>query len=116
MPPQVQQSDLPSSSSSSLAITEEKLMSIVNSMTEDLKEYMYEIQQEIVKEILAFKEETSSLTKSLQLNIDEQYVKLQKIQDDVSIIASTQASSIITSRSDLIALKCSIDDIIQGQA
>ena len=40
--PQAQQSDLPSTSSSSPTITEEKLMSIVNSMIEDLKEYMYE--------------------------------------------------------------------------
>ena len=40
-------------------------------MIEDLKEYMYDCQREIVKEIQAFKEETSSLTKFLQLNIDE---------------------------------------------
>ena len=104
------------SSSSSTAITEEKLMNIVNSMSEDIKEYVYESQREIIKEIQLFKEETSSLTKYLPLNIVEQYVKLQKIQDDVNIIASTQTSSIITSRSNLLALKCSIDDIIQGQA
>ena len=67
------------SSSSNIGITEERLLSIVNSMSEDLKEYMYESQREIVKEIQAFKEETLSLTKSLQLNLDEQYVKLQKI-------------------------------------
>ena len=40
-PSQAPQSDMPSSSSST-TITEEKLMSIVNSMTEDLKEYIYE--------------------------------------------------------------------------
>ena len=42
VPPQVQHSNLPFSSSSSPTITKEKLMSIVNSITEDLKEYMYE--------------------------------------------------------------------------
>ena len=113
--PQAPLSDVPSSSSS-IAIIEAKLMNIVNSISKDLKEYVYESQRKIIKEIQFFKEETSSLTKSLHLNIDEQYVKLQKIQDDVNIIASTQTSNIITSRSDLLALKCSIDDIIQGQA
>ena len=53
------------SSSSSVAITKEKLMNIVNSMSEDLKEYVYESQREIIKEIQLFKKETSSLTKSL---------------------------------------------------
>ena len=43
VPPQVQQSDMPSSSSS-IGITEERLLSIVNSMSEDLKKYMYESQ------------------------------------------------------------------------
>ena len=91
-------------------------MSIVNSMTEDLKEYIYESQRKIIKEVQSFKEEASSITKSLQLNIDKQYVNLQKIQDDVNIIASTQTSNIITSRSDLLEPKRSMDDIIQGQA
>ena len=63
----------------------------------------------------AFKEEILSLTKFVQLNVDEQYVKLQKIQDDVSVIASTQYATIITSRADLLVLKHSIDDILQGQ-
>ena len=74
-------------------------------MSEDLKEYVYESQRESFKDMQAFKEEILSLTKSLQLNIDEQYVKLQKIQDDVNIIVSTQASNIINIRSDLCTLK-----------
>ena len=77
---------------------------------------MYESQLEIVKKIRAFKEETISLIKSLQLNLDDQYVKRQKIQDDVIVITSTQASSIITNRSDLLSLKCSMDEFLQGQA
>ena len=40
-------------------------------MFEDLKEYMYKSQREAVKEMQAFKEEILSLTKSLQLNVDE---------------------------------------------
>ena len=76
---------------------------------------MYESQSKNVKEIQAFKEETLKLTNSLQLNLDEQYVKLQKVRDDVSVIASTQASNIITNRSALLTLKSSIDDILQDQ-
>ena len=84
-------------------------------MLEDHKEYMYERQREIVEKIYAFKKKILNMTNSLQLNMDEQYVKLQKVQDDVNIIASTQTSSIITNRSDLLTIKHSIDDIIQGQ-
>ena len=85
-------------------------------MPEELKEYIYESQREIIKEIQSFKEEASNLTKALQLNIDEQYVKLQHIQDNVNIITSTQNSNTIISRSDLLILKHSISDILQGQA
>ena len=56
------------------------------------------------------------MTTVLQLNIDEQYAKLQRIQDDVNVIASSQNSNTITSISDLLALKHSISDILQGQA
>ena len=49
-PPQAPLSDVPSSSSS-IAIIEEKLMSIVTSMSEDLKEYVYESQRKIIKEV-----------------------------------------------------------------
>ena len=89
---------------------------IVNFVTKNLKEYIYESQRENIKEVQSFKEETSNLTKSLQLNIDEQYVKLQKIQDDFNVIASTQNSNIITCRSDPLALKRLMDDFLQGQA
>ena len=40
-------------------------------VTEDLKEYTYECQRESFKDMQAFKEEILSMTKSLQLNIDE---------------------------------------------
>ena len=91
-----------------MAITEDQLMRIINSMSEELKEYIYESQIEVIKEVQSFKEKATNLIKALQLNIDEQYVKLQCIQDDVNVIASTQNSDIITSRSDLLALKHSM--------
>ena len=47
-------------------------------MSEDLKEYVYESQRETVKKMQTFKAKILSLIKSLQLNFDEQYVKLQK--------------------------------------
>ena len=75
MPPPVQISETPASSSS-VAITKEELLSIMNSTFKDLKEYVYESQRESFKNMQAFKEEILSLTKSLQLNIDEQYIKL----------------------------------------
>ena len=112
--PQVQPLEMPSSSSST-AITEERLLQIIKAMFEDHKEYMYESQREMIREIQAFKEEVLKVLNSLQLNQDEKYVKLQKIQDDVNIIMSTQASNIINIRIDLFTLKRSIDDIIQGQ-
>ena len=65
-----------------------------------------------MKGVQLFKEEASNLTKSLQLNIDEQYVKLQHIQDNVNVITSTQTSNTITSRLDLLALKHSIGEIL----
>ena len=84
-------------------------------MFKDHREYIYESQREMIREMQAFKEEVLKVTNSLQLNQDKQYVKLQKIQDDVNVIASTQASNIINNRIDLFTLKRSIDDIIQGQ-
>ena len=99
-------------SSSSAGITKEELLSVMKSVTEDLKENTYECQRESFKDMQAFKEEILSLTKSLQLNIDEQYVKLQKIQDDVNMIVSTQASNIINLRSDLYTLKQSLDNVL----
>ena len=50
IPSQVQASDIPASSSSK-AITKEDLLNIVNSMSEDLKEYVYKSQRETVKEM-----------------------------------------------------------------
>ena len=41
---------------------------------------------------------------------------MQHIQDDVNAIVSTQNSNTITNRLDLLALKHSIGDILQGQA
>ena len=76
--PQVQPSERPSSSSSN-AITEERLLQIINAMSKDHKEYMYESQREMIREMQAFKKEVLKVTNSLQLNQDEQYVKLQKI-------------------------------------
>ena len=110
--PQIEQA----SSSSGLPMTENQLKRIMNSMTEDLKEYVYEIQREIIKEIHSFKEEATDLTKILQLNLDEQYVKLQCIQDEVNLIASNQNSNIIINRSDLLTIKCSMNQILEGQA
>ena len=52
-------------------MTEYQLKSIMNSMTEDLKENVYESQREIIKEIHSFKKEATNLTKVLQLNLDE---------------------------------------------
>ena len=99
-----------------MAITEEQLLRIVNLMSEELKEYMYESQREIIEEVQYFKEEATNFTKELQLNIDKQYVKLQHIQDDVNLIASTQNSNTIISRLDLLVFKCLMSDILQGQA
>ena len=60
IPSQVQALDIPASSSN-IAITKEELLNIVNSMFEDLKEYVYESQRETIKEMQSFKEETLSL-------------------------------------------------------
>ena len=70
VPPLIVPSETPGSSSS-VAITKEELLSVMKSVTEDLKEYTYECQRESFKDMQAFKEEILSLTKSLQLNIDE---------------------------------------------
>ena len=87
VPPPVSQIEQ-ASSSSSFPMTEDRLMRIMNSMTKELTKYVYESQREIIKEIHSFKKEATNLTKVLQLNLDEQYVKLQCIQDEVSFIAS----------------------------
>ena len=40
-------------------------------MLEKLKEYMYESQREVIKEVQSFNEEATNLAKALQLNLDE---------------------------------------------
>ena len=50
------------------------------------------------------------------MNLDEQYVKLQHIQDEVNIIASNHNFNTITNRSNLLAIKYSMNKILEGQA
>ena len=57
IPSPIQTSEIPASSSYA-SVTKEELLTIVNSMFEDLKEYVYESQRESIKEMQAFKEES----------------------------------------------------------
>ena len=49
------------------------------------------------------------------MKLDEQYVKLQHIQDEVNFIASNQTSNIITNRSDMLSIKHTMNEVLEGQ-
>ena len=80
----------------------------------DIKDYVYGGQLDVINKINATHEEVVILIHKLQLDMDENYKKLQHIQDKIGRLASFKTSNTI-SPSNLFEIQNLLNKVLQGQ-
>ena len=111
-PPPVSES-LPSSSSTT-TISRADMEEMLANLGLDIKEYVYGGQLDIINKINATHEEVVSMIHKLQLDMDENYKKLQHIKDEIGRLASFKTSNPV-SPSDLFEIHNLLNEVLKGQ-
>ena len=111
-PPLVSESLL--SSSSTTTISRADMEEMLANLGLDIKEYVYGGQLDIINKINATHEEVVSMIHKLHLDMDENYKKLQHIQNKIGRLASSKTSNTV-SLSDLFEIHNLLNEVLQGQ-
>ena len=80
----------------------------------DIKDYVYDGQLDVINKINATYEEVVTLIYKLQLDMDENYKKLQHIQDKIGRLVSFMTSNTV-SPSNLFGIHNLINEVLQRQ-
>ena len=111
-PPPVSES-LPGSSSTT-TITRADMEELLTNLGLDIKDYVYGGQLDVINKINATHEEVVTLIHKLQLDMDENYKKLQHIQDKIGRLVSFMTTNTV-SPSNLFEIQNLLNEVLQGQ-